>query len=53
MIWRYTAHRLFFFLAFYILCSSIASAQTKMSIAYSSLGAMATGVWMAKGYRSL
>ena len=44
----YTTRPLVLVLAFYIISSGVASAQTKMSIAYSSLGAMATGVWIAK-----
>ncbi len=44
----YMARRLVLILAFSIASFGFASAQTKMSIAYSSLGAMATGVWIAK-----
>ncbi len=44
----YTARRLFFVLAVCFCSSAVASAQTKMTVAYSSIGPMATGVWMAK-----
>jgi NitT/TauT family transport system substrate-binding protein len=44
----YTARRLVFLLALCFLSSAVASAQTKMTVAYSSIGPMATGVWMAK-----
>jgi NitT/TauT family transport system substrate-binding protein len=35
-------------LALYVVSSGVAAAQTKMTVAYSSIGPMATGVWMAK-----
>jgi ABC-type nitrate/sulfonate/bicarbonate transport system substrate-binding protein len=44
----YTARRLFFVLAVCFCSAAVASAQTKMTVAYSSIGPMATGVWMAK-----
>ena len=44
----YTARQLFFFLALYIVSSGVALAQTRMTLAYSSIGPMATGIWMAK-----
>ena len=40
--------RLALLLALYVISSSVAAAQTKMTMAYSSIGPMATGVWMAK-----
>ena len=36
------------FAALYCAPAPVADAQTKMTIAYSSIGPMATGVWMAK-----
>ena len=44
----YTARQLFFLLALYVVSSGAALAQTRMTIAYSSIGPMATGIWMAK-----
>jgi ABC-type nitrate/sulfonate/bicarbonate transport system substrate-binding protein len=44
----YAARRLALILALHIVWFGVAAAQTKFSIAYSSLGAMATGVWIAK-----
>jgi ABC-type nitrate/sulfonate/bicarbonate transport system substrate-binding protein len=44
----YTALRIGFLLAVYVVWSGVAAAQTKMTIAYSSIGPMGTGVWMAK-----
>jgi NitT/TauT family transport system substrate-binding protein len=44
----YTALRIGFLLAVYVVWSGVAVAQTKMTIAYSSIGPMGTGVWMAK-----
>ena len=39
---------LIFLLALYVVCPGPATGQTKVTIAYSSIGPMATGVWMAK-----
>jgi ABC-type nitrate/sulfonate/bicarbonate transport system substrate-binding protein len=39
---------LIFSIGAWVALSSVAEAQTKMTIAYSSVGPMATGVWMAK-----
>ena len=44
----YKVPRLALLLALYVISSSVAAAQTKMTMAYSSIGPMATGVWMAK-----
>ena len=44
----YKVSRLALLLALYVISSSVAAAQTKMTMAYSSIGPMATGVWMAK-----
>jgi ABC-type nitrate/sulfonate/bicarbonate transport system substrate-binding protein len=44
----YTARQLFFLFALCFFASGVALAQTRMTIAYSSIGPMATGVWMAK-----
>ena len=44
----YKVSRLALLLALYVVSSSVAAAQTKMTMAYSSIGPMATGVWMAK-----
>jgi ABC-type nitrate/sulfonate/bicarbonate transport system substrate-binding protein len=44
----FTALRIGFLLALYVIWSGVAAAQTKMTIAYSSIGPMGTGVWMAK-----
>jgi NitT/TauT family transport system substrate-binding protein len=44
----YTVRQLFFLLALYVVWSGVALAQTRMTIAYSSIGPMATGIWMAK-----
>jgi ABC-type nitrate/sulfonate/bicarbonate transport system substrate-binding protein len=43
-----TAHRLAVLLVLQVVLSAVAAAQTRMTIAYSSIGPMATGVWMAK-----
>ncbi|MGH7927872.1 MAG: ABC transporter substrate-binding protein [Candidatus Binatia bacterium] len=45
---EYMARRLFFLLALSVFSSGVAPAQTRMTVAYSSIGPMATGVWMAK-----
>lgn len=44
----YRLFQLAFLLALYVVSSGVAAAQTKMTVAYSSIGPMATGVWMAK-----
>jgi NitT/TauT family transport system substrate-binding protein len=44
----YKVPRLALLLALYVISSGVAAAQTKMTMAYSSIGPMATGVWMAK-----
>jgi NitT/TauT family transport system substrate-binding protein len=44
----YKLIQLAFLLALYVVSSGVAAAQTKMTVAYSSIGPMATGVWMAK-----
>jgi NitT/TauT family transport system substrate-binding protein len=44
----YKLLQLAFLFALYVISSGVAHAQTKMTIAYSSIGPMATGVWMAK-----
>lgn len=44
----YKVPRLVLLLALYVISSGVAAAQTKMTMAYSSIGPMATGVWMAK-----
>ena len=44
----YKVPRLALLLALYVISSSVAAAQTKMTMAYSSIVPMATGVWMAK-----
>lgn len=42
------ARWLIFSLALYVVSPGGAAAQTRMTVAYSSIGPMATGVWMAK-----
>jgi ABC-type nitrate/sulfonate/bicarbonate transport system substrate-binding protein len=43
-----TAHRLVILLVLQAVLSGAAAAQSRMTVAYSSIGPMATGVWMAK-----
>jgi ABC-type nitrate/sulfonate/bicarbonate transport system substrate-binding protein len=43
-----TAHWLAVLLVLQVVLSGAAAAQTRMTVAYSSIGPMATGVWMAK-----
>jgi NitT/TauT family transport system substrate-binding protein len=44
----YTARLLCFLLVLFAVSVGVAPAQTRMTVAYSSIGPMATGVWMAK-----
>jgi len=43
-----TGRWLIFLLALYVVSWGTVAAQTRMTVAYSSIGPMATGVWMAK-----